>query len=139
MKIVAAEVILVEIPFHLRGTGVGIMPTAWNTLEFALVKLTDEMGNIGWGEGFGYSLIDATKAVIERLIFPTLVGQTVSDIPDWNRRTQRAQILKKMLGRAIEFGCLGLVHGCILQSRRSLARQHQGSMTGINAPCCGTF
>lgn len=90
MKIVAAEVILVEIPFHLRGTGVGIMPTAWNTLEFALVKLTDEMGNIGWGEGFGYSLIDATKAVIERLIFPTLVGQTVSDIPDWNRRTQRA-------------------------------------------------
>lgn len=90
MKIVAAEVILVEIPFELRGTGVGIMPTAWNTLEFALVKLTDEQGHVGWGEGFGYSLIDATKAVTERLIFPTLLGQTIDDIPAWNRRTQRA-------------------------------------------------
>ncbi len=90
MKIVAAEVILVEIPFELRGSGVGIMPTAWNTLEFALVKLTDEQGNTGWGEGFGYSLIDATRAVAERLIFPTLIGAEITDIPAWNRATQRA-------------------------------------------------
>lgn len=96
MQIVAAEVILVEIPFELRGTGVGIMPTAWNTLEFALVKLTDEQGNIGWGEGFGYSLIDATKSVIERLIFPTLLDKIVDDIPSWNLKTQR---LLHMFGR----------------------------------------
>lgn len=89
MKIVDAECLLVEIPFKLRGSGVGIMPTAWRTLEFALVRLVDEAGNIGWGEGFGYSTIDATKAIIDRLIFPTLVGQTVTDIPAWNRKTQR--------------------------------------------------
>lgn len=90
MLIVSAEVILVEIPFELRGTGIGIMPTAWNTLEFALVKLTDELGNVGWGEGFGYSLIDATKSVIERLIFPSLVGKSVEDIGEWNSKTQRS-------------------------------------------------
>jgi L-alanine-DL-glutamate epimerase-like enolase superfamily enzyme len=89
MKITSAEVILVEIPFVLRGTGVGIMPTAWRTLEFALVRLEDELGNVGWGEGFGYSLIDATKSVIDRLILPSLVGATITDIPEWNRRTQR--------------------------------------------------
>lgn len=89
MKIVRGEVILVEIPFKLRGTGVGIMPTAWKTLEFALVKLEDELGNIGWGEGFGYSLIDASKSVIDRLIFPSLIGQVITDIPTWNRNTQR--------------------------------------------------
>jgi L-alanine-DL-glutamate epimerase-like enolase superfamily enzyme len=89
VKITAAEVILVEIPFVLRGKGVGIMPTAWKTLEFALVRLEDELGNVGWGEGFGYSLIDATKSVIDRLILPTLVGQTIDDIPAWNLKTQR--------------------------------------------------
>lgn len=89
MKITAAEVILVEIPFALRGTGVGIMPTAWKTLEFALVRLEDDLGNIGWGEGFGYSLIDATKSVIDRLILPSLVGAEIDDIPAWNARTQR--------------------------------------------------
>lgn len=89
MKITSAEVILVEIPFALRGSGVGIMPTAWKTLEFALVRLEDELGNVGWGEGFGYSLIDATKSVIDRLILPLLVGAEIDDIPAWNARTQR--------------------------------------------------
>ncbi len=89
MKIVSGEVLLVEIPFAVRGSGVGIMPTLWKTLEFALVKLEDELGNVGWGEGFGYFLIDATKSVIDRLILPTLVGETITDIPEWNRKTQR--------------------------------------------------
>jgi len=89
MKIVSAETIVVEIPFHLRGTGVGIMPTAWKSLEFALVRLEDELGHVGWGEGFGYFTVDATKAIIDRLILPTLIGATIDDIPAWNLQTQR--------------------------------------------------
>lgn len=89
MKIVKAETSIVEIPFELRGSGVGIMPTAWKSLEFALVRLEDELGNVGWGEGFGYFTVDATKAIIDRLILPTLVGATIDDIPAWNLRTQR--------------------------------------------------
>lgn len=90
MKIVKAETSIVEIPFHLRGTGVGIMPTAWKSLEFALVRLEDELGNVGWGEGFGYFTVDATKAIIDRLILPSLVGSTIEDIPAWNRQMQRS-------------------------------------------------
>jgi len=89
MKIVSAETSIVEIPFTLRGSGVGIMPTAWKSLEFALVRLEDEQGNVGWGEGFGYFTVDATKAIIDRLILPTLVGTEIDDIPAWNIQAQR--------------------------------------------------
>ncbi len=89
MKITSAETWVVEIPFKLRGSGVGIMPTAWKSLEFALVRLEDDQGNVGWGEGFGYFTVDATKAIIDRLILPTLIGSTIEDIPAWNVETQR--------------------------------------------------
>ena len=88
MKIVKAETSIVEIPFQVRGTGISITPTAWKSLEFALIRLEDELGNVGWGEGFGYFTVDATKAIIDRLILPTLVGSTVEDIPGWNLLTQ---------------------------------------------------
>ena len=89
MRVVHAETSIVEIPFQLQGSGVGIMPTAWKSLEFALVRLEDELGNVGWGEGFGYFTVDATKAILDRLILPTLIGATIDDIPAWNLRTQR--------------------------------------------------
>jgi L-alanine-DL-glutamate epimerase-like enolase superfamily enzyme len=89
MKITRAETLVVEIPFQLKGTGVGIMPTAWKSLEFALVRLEDEFGNVGWGEGFGYFTVDATKAILDRLVLPTLIGATITDIPAWNLEAQR--------------------------------------------------
>jgi L-alanine-DL-glutamate epimerase-like enolase superfamily enzyme len=60
MKIIKAETSIIEIPFPLRGSGISVMPTAWKSLEFALVRLEDEQGNVGWGEGFGYFTVDAT-------------------------------------------------------------------------------
>lgn len=89
MKIVSAETMIVDIPFVDGGKGEGIGPTTWNKLEIALVRLEDELGNVGWGEGFGYFVTDATKAVIDRMIAPLLVGATVTDIPAWNLQTQR--------------------------------------------------
>ena len=89
MRIKTAETTIIEIPFELVGSGVGIMPTAWNSLEFALVRLTDDRGNIGWGEGFGYFTVGATKEILDRLIIPTLVGADIEDIPAWNLATQR--------------------------------------------------
>lgn len=90
MRIERAETMLLEIPFELHGSGVGIMPTAWRTLDFMLVRLEDDRGHVGWGEGFGYHLTAASRAVADRLILPTLVGAEVEDVPAWNLAAQRA-------------------------------------------------
>ncbi|WKG03957.1 mandelate racemase/muconate lactonizing enzyme family protein [Mycolicibacterium sp. HK-90] len=88
MHITKAETSIVQIPFPPAGDGTGIMPTTWNSLEFALVRLEDEHGNVGWGEGFGYFTVDATKAIIDRLLLPRVLGSTITDIRAWNRQTQ---------------------------------------------------
>lgn len=83
------ETFIVEIPFQDGGKGQGITPTTWHTLENVLVRVEDDQGHVGWGESFGYFTADATKATIDRLIAPTLVGSQVDDIPAWNLKTQR--------------------------------------------------
>jgi L-alanine-DL-glutamate epimerase-like enolase superfamily enzyme len=101
MRITRAETMIVEIPFAFPGSGHGIMPTAWRSLEFALVRLEDDAGNIGWGEGFGYFTVDATKALIDRLLLPGLIGGDVEDIAAWNRSAQRRLNLFGRTGPAI--------------------------------------
>ncbi|WP_258909316.1 mandelate racemase/muconate lactonizing enzyme family protein [Pseudomonas putida] len=88
MKIVRIDTQIVEIPFHDGGKGQGITPTTWHTLENVLIRLEDEHGNVGWGEAFGYFVADATKALIDRLITPLLVGRQVDDIAGFNRELQ---------------------------------------------------
>lgn len=81
---------IVEIPFDDGGKGEGITPTAWTSLEILLVRVEDDRGNVGWGEGFGYFTVDATKALVDRLISPVLEGATISDLGRWNLDTQRS-------------------------------------------------
>jgi L-alanine-DL-glutamate epimerase-like enolase superfamily enzyme len=90
MRITQAETIVVEIPFPFPETGTGVGLNAWRSLEFCLVRLEDELGNVGWGEGFGYSTVDATQAMIDRLLVPRLLAEPIEDIAAWNLETQRA-------------------------------------------------
>lgn len=89
MRITKVETMIVDVPFQDGGRGEGIGPTVWNELEMMLVRLEDDRGNVGWGEGFGYFVTDATKAVVDRTIAPLLLGAEVDDVPAWNRATQR--------------------------------------------------
>lgn len=88
MKIVRIDTQVVEIPFQDGGKGLGITPTTWHTLENVLIRLEDEQGNVGWGEAFGYFVVDATKALIDRLIAPLLLHRQVDDIAAFNRELQ---------------------------------------------------
>lgn len=90
MQITAAETMIVEIPFPFPQTGTGIGLNAWRSLEFTLVRLEDERGNVGWGEGFGYSTVESTKAMIDRLLVPRLLAGPIEDVAAWNLETQRA-------------------------------------------------
>lgn len=89
MKIRAVDTYIIEIPFVDGGAGEGLTPTRWHTLETVLVRLEDEDGVVGWGEGFGYFTADATKAMIDRNIAPLLRGSIVEDVTAWNLETQR--------------------------------------------------
>jgi L-alanine-DL-glutamate epimerase-like enolase superfamily enzyme len=89
MKIRKVETSIVEIPFSDGGKGEGLTPTTWRTLETVLVRVEDEDGVVGWGEGFGYFTADATKALVDRMITPVLIGRVVDDIAVWNLETQR--------------------------------------------------
>jgi L-alanine-DL-glutamate epimerase-like enolase superfamily enzyme len=90
VQITAAETMIVEIPFPFPQTGTGIGLNAWRSLEFTLVRLEDERGTVGWGEGFGYSTVESTKAMIDRLIVPRLLAGPIEDVAAWNLETQRA-------------------------------------------------
>jgi L-alanine-DL-glutamate epimerase-like enolase superfamily enzyme len=90
VQITAAETMIVEIPFPFPHTGTGIGLNPWRSLEFTLVRLEDERGNVGWGEGFGYSTVESTKAMIDRLLVPRLLAGPIEDIAAWNLETQRA-------------------------------------------------
>lgn len=89
MRITSVETQIIDIPFVDGGKGEGITPTTWRALEILLVRVEDDAGNVGWGEGFGYFVVDATKVVVDRMIAPLLAGSEVTDIPAWNLETQR--------------------------------------------------
>ncbi|RQR85257.1 mandelate racemase/muconate lactonizing enzyme family protein [Burkholderia sp. Bp9012] len=90
MKIRSVESRVVEIPFEDHGSGLGITPSAWRTLETVLIRVEDTDGNVGWGEAFGYFVADATRSVVETRVKPLAEGATIDSIADWNRLTQRA-------------------------------------------------
>jgi L-alanine-DL-glutamate epimerase-like enolase superfamily enzyme len=89
VRIRSVDTSIVAIPFVDGGRGQGITPTTWNQLEVLLVRVEDDAGHVGWGEGFGYFVADATRVVVDRMITPLLTGRDVEDIPAWNLETQR--------------------------------------------------
>ena len=89
MKIAAAEAIRLTIPFSDGGRGVGMTPSAWNRLDFVLVRLQTDTGLVGWGEAFSYFCAGAVKAMLDETILPLLIGQDMTDPADMSDRLQR--------------------------------------------------
>lgn len=89
MKIQSVETSIVRIPFTDAGRGEGLTPTPWRDLEILLVRVVDTDGNVGWGEAFGYFTVEASQALIRRMIGPATVGQDIEDIAAWNSQMQR--------------------------------------------------
>lgn len=98
MRIRQLDTFLLSIPFEDGGAGRGIMPSVWNTLDFCLVRLTDDRGLCGWGEGFGYYCTEATARVIERSIRPQIIDREISDIPSFHADLQRKMVLQGRYG-----------------------------------------
>jgi len=107
MKIAAIEAIVLSIPFEDGGSGTGMTPQRWHTLDTVLVRITADNGLIGWGEAFGYFCHGAVAAQIRDLIAPPLIGRTIGDVPALNLEMQQRLALFGRYGVTI-FGLSGI-------------------------------
>jgi L-alanine-DL-glutamate epimerase-like enolase superfamily enzyme len=68
------------------GVGGNLHLRAMDTL---LVRVETDTGLHGWGEGFGFTLVETTKDALDRLVGPACIGQDASDIAGLMRMLAR--------------------------------------------------
>lgn len=86
MKIEQAEVFALHLP--MKGafkTSRGSIGGAQNVRTVVLVKLTDEAGHVGWGEGspsrlWSSETIETAVSTLERYLLPAVIGKSIDDI-----------------------------------------------------------
>jgi D-galactarolactone cycloisomerase len=88
MKIGKVESFLVQLPYTTGGANKwGDMH--WTTLDYVMIRIETESGLVGWGDGFGYGSARATKAAVDYMIGPSLIGRDASNIAGISRDLQQ--------------------------------------------------
>lgn len=80
MKITAVETSVVALPFTMGGPHNRFAGQLWDHMEILLVRVETEDGLAGWGEAFGHAAIPATRAAIDTILAPLLIGRDARDI-----------------------------------------------------------
>jgi L-alanine-DL-glutamate epimerase-like enolase superfamily enzyme len=80
MRIAAIESSVVSLPFSMGGPHPLFAGQPWDRLEILLVRVETEDGLVGWGEAFGHAAIPATKAALDSIVAPLVVGRDAGDI-----------------------------------------------------------
>jgi L-alanine-DL-glutamate epimerase-like enolase superfamily enzyme len=86
MLITAIETSVVSLPFSMGGPHPLFAGQPWDELEILLVKVETADGLVGWGEAFGHAAIAATKAALDTVVAPLVIGQDAGDIQALTRR-----------------------------------------------------
>ncbi len=81
MKIAAVDSFLLSLPYRTSGGFHYIAGRPSNALSMLLVRVETVDGEVGWGEAFGHAGAAATKAMVDSLVGPLLVGADAHDIP----------------------------------------------------------
>ena len=89
MKIAHIETYLVRLPFKTGAPTSSLGGRSWSTLDHVFVKVETDNGLIGWGDGFGYGAAMATKAALDHMIAPALIGRDATQIASISRELQR--------------------------------------------------
>ena len=82
MKITKIETITIGLPFENPGPESSFAISDKNKLRTLLIKIETDKGIIGWGEAFGYTSIETTKAALHSMIIPLLIGRTIESKND---------------------------------------------------------
>jgi D-galactarolactone cycloisomerase len=80
MLITAIESLVVSLPFDMGGPYPLFAGRPWDHLDILVVKVETEDGLVGWGEAFGHAAIPATKAALDSIVAPLVVGCDAGDI-----------------------------------------------------------
>ena len=83
------ETFLIRIPFDTGGKKRELGGKSWQTLDYVFVRIDTDTGISGWGDAFGYGAAQATKAVLDHMIAPGLIGADISDIDAIHTQLQR--------------------------------------------------
>jgi D-galactarolactone cycloisomerase len=90
MKIRSIETSVVAMPCDMGGPPPLFAGKLWTHLEILLVKVETDDGLVGWGEAFGHTAIPSTKAALDTIIAPLLVGRDATDIHALTREVLHA-------------------------------------------------
>ena len=90
MKITSIHTHYVRIPFDMGVSKQEFAGLRFPTMDHLLVQVETDAGITGWGEGFGHSIIPATKAALESHVGPWFIGKDATDINRLHRQAARA-------------------------------------------------
>jgi D-galactarolactone cycloisomerase len=85
MKIKSVESCVVALPFDMGGPTPSFAGRPWDRLEILLVRVETEDGLVGWGEALGHAAIPATRAALDEIVAPLVVGRDADDIEALSR------------------------------------------------------
>ena len=80
MRIARVSTHHAAIPYAYDGPRHAVGGQSWTTLDMLLVRIETHGGLVGWGEAFGHGCIPATKAALDTLVAPWLLGRDATDI-----------------------------------------------------------
>jgi D-galactarolactone cycloisomerase len=78
--IVSIETRIVSLPFTMGGPPSLFAGQVWDHMEILLVRVETADGAVGWGEAFGHAAIGATKAALDGIVAPLMIGRDSRDI-----------------------------------------------------------
>jgi len=90
MRIKSVESSVVALPFDMGGPTPRFAGKPWDRLEILLVRVETEDGLVGWGEAFGHAAIPATRAALDTIVAPLVVGRDAGDIEALSREILHA-------------------------------------------------
>jgi D-galactarolactone cycloisomerase len=85
MRIKSVESTIVALPFDMGGPKPAFAGRPWDHLEILMVRVETEDGLVGWGEAFGHAAIPATRAALDSIVAPLVIGRDADDIEGLSR------------------------------------------------------
>ncbi len=90
MQIKSIRTHYVRIPFDMGAAKQEFAGLRFPSMDHLLVEVETDLGISGWGEGFGHSIIPATKSALETYVGPWFIGKEATDIAALHREAAQA-------------------------------------------------